>query len=303
MRILVFCFVVATSWIEVDAGTIYWANADLGIFSAELDGSNQTTIISGGVSTFPVDIGIDFGGQKIYWTDGTTQRIQRANLDGSNIEDLVTGLGSPRGLALDLLSDKIYWSDPITHKIQRANLDGSNVEDLVSTGINEPFGMSLDLAGNRMYWVDEHEKRIQRANLDGSNLETLVQFNTAISPRFIAIDGSADKLYWTLGGALESIQRANLDGSGIETLISGLGTVNGIALDFVGGMYWTDEGTDLIQRANTDGTGIQDITTSIGNPLGIIVAVPEPSSVSALIIVFSVLMTRRKRVAANAKMV
>ena len=38
---------------------------------------------------------------KMYWADSVTDKIQRANLDGSNIEDLVsTGLRSPRCIAL-----------------------------------------------------------------------------------------------------------------------------------------------------------------------------------------------------------
>lgn len=37
---------------------------------------------------------------KMYWADSVADKIQRANLDGSNIEDLVTGLGDPRGIAL-----------------------------------------------------------------------------------------------------------------------------------------------------------------------------------------------------------
>ena len=40
---------------------------------------------------------------KMYWVDWGTDKIQRANLDGSQVEDLVTsGWGSPTGLALDL---------------------------------------------------------------------------------------------------------------------------------------------------------------------------------------------------------
>ena len=35
-------------------------------------------------------------------------KIQRANLDGSNIETLVIGLGSPRGIGLDLTAGKMY---------------------------------------------------------------------------------------------------------------------------------------------------------------------------------------------------
>ena len=40
----------------------------------------------------------------IYWADAGTNKIQRANLDGSNVTDLVTGLSTPYGIALDLSS-------------------------------------------------------------------------------------------------------------------------------------------------------------------------------------------------------
>ena len=71
-------------------------------------------------------------------------KIQRANLDGSNIEDLVTqGLSGPAGIALDVAGGKMYWTnDWSTGKIQRANLDGSNVEDLVIE-LREPAGIAL----------------------------------------------------------------------------------------------------------------------------------------------------------------
>jgi hypothetical protein len=40
---------------------------------------------------------------KIYWREALTDKILRADLDGSNVEDLVTtGLSVPRGIALDL---------------------------------------------------------------------------------------------------------------------------------------------------------------------------------------------------------
>ena len=82
----------------------------------------------------------------MYWTDWGTDKIQRANLDGSNIEDLVTqGLSSPSGIALDVEGGKMYWTDWGTAKIQRANLDGSNVEDLVTRtqGLRGPNGIAL----------------------------------------------------------------------------------------------------------------------------------------------------------------
>jgi hypothetical protein len=45
---------------------------------------------------------------KMYWTDQNgLQKIQRANLDGSGVEDIVTGLSIPEGIALNLTAGKI----------------------------------------------------------------------------------------------------------------------------------------------------------------------------------------------------
>ena len=70
--------------------------------------------------------------------------IQRANLDGSQVEDLVTGLSGPLGIALDVQGGRIYWTENWTDKIQRANLDGSHVEDL-AMGLRPARGIALFL--------------------------------------------------------------------------------------------------------------------------------------------------------------
>ena len=87
----------------------------------------------------PVEIALDTAGNKVYWTESTLAdfMIQRADLDGSNVELLVTDLVSPSGIALDVAAGKMYWTDVGSSKIQRANLDGSGVEDLVTTGVIE----------------------------------------------------------------------------------------------------------------------------------------------------------------------
>ena len=87
----------------------------------------------------PHGIALDVAGGKMYWTDDSADRIQRANLDGSNIENLIThGLNDPYGIALDVAGGKMYWADEGANKIQRANLDGSNVETLVPHELKDP---------------------------------------------------------------------------------------------------------------------------------------------------------------------
>ena len=201
----------------------------------------------------------------MYWADENVQKIQRGDIDGSNIEDLVTGITKPRALALDIAGGKMYWADEEVDKIQRANLDGSNIEDLV-TGITKPRALALDVTGGKMYWADEEVDKIQRANLDGSNIEDLV-IAAIMKPRALALDVTGGKMYWA-DEEVDKIQRANLDGSNIEDLvIAAIMKPRALALDVTGGkMYWADEEVDKIQRANLDGSNIEDLVTGITKP-------------------------------------
>ena len=238
-----------------------------------------TYIVDPGSPSLPPGIGeplVVVAGGKMYWVDRMTAKIQRANLDGSEMEDLVTtGLEEPTDLALDVAGGKMYWSDRLTGKIQRANLDGSRIEDLV-TGVYDTWSLALDLAGGKMYWTNASRlgPRIQRANLDGSEVEDLVTTGL-FQMAGLALDMAGGKMYWTDYGA-NKIHRANLDGSRVEALVTtGLHGPWGLTLDFAGGkMYWADWVTDKIFRANFDGSEVEDLLSS-PNPASLFLMIPE----------------------------
>ena len=148
---------------------------------------------------------------KMYWTNaGRWDSIQRADIDGTNVKDLVTtGLSEPQDLALDLAGGKMYWTDQGTDKIQRAYLDGSNIEDLVST-LDYPVGLALDVTEGKMYWTDMGTDKIRRANHDGSNVEDLVTKGLS-RPRGIALDTVSGKMYWTTRGRTKSSGQTSMD--------------------------------------------------------------------------------------------
>lgn len=90
---------------RANAQTIYWT--DIGssrIQRLDLNaGEGVDDLLTTGQVFTPVGIALDAAGGKMYWTESTLAdfMIQRANLDGTNVELLVTHLVSPSGIALE----------------------------------------------------------------------------------------------------------------------------------------------------------------------------------------------------------
>ncbi len=203
------------------------------------------------------------GASKMYFGDSGIKKIQRSDVDGSNVEDLVTFTNvSPESLALDLDGGKMYWTEGWFNKIQRSDLDGSNVEDLVTTNLPAPNGIALDLNAGKIYWTDSSNDSIRRTDLDGTNLEVLITSAQGLdAPHAIALDVGGGKIYWTDRNTFK-IHRANLDGTGVEVVLNEGGLVNnfGIALDVPAGkMYWTTASAKKIRRADLDGSNMEDL--------------------------------------------
>lgn len=195
-------------------------------------------------------------GRMMYWTDKSTAKIQRMNLDTGCVEDILTqadGLDEPRGLAIDPAAKRMYWADTSTGAIHRSALDGSGDVQLV-TGLSAPADMALDTAGGKIYVAEIGTSSIRRVNLDGSGpIEDVV---TGVGqPYYIELDLTNSRIYWS-DVQNTIIHRANLDGTGVEDFITGLTYVRDMVLDLPAGkIYWGDRGSSNIQRANLDGTG------------------------------------------------
>ena len=105
-------------------GYIYWAEPLGRIRRMNLTASRKVTVnIATGLGE-PLSIAIANG--KIYWVEISGSgggKLQRANLDGTRIEQLKVFTGSvPAGISIDSSSNKIYWTK--ADKIQRTNLTG-----------------------------------------------------------------------------------------------------------------------------------------------------------------------------------
>jgi hypothetical protein len=268
-------------------GFLYWTDRSTDLIQrSPLNGGAIETLVDlkllyggDGSQFFSRGLVVDSAGGKMYWTDQTAGRIQRANLDGSNIETLLSGFanGALKGIEIDTAAGKFYWTDSVAQKIQRANLDGSGVQDLVTlqTGL---WDVALDTAAGKMYWGSSADDTIRRANLDGSGAELLWTGAASANPHGIAIDPLAGKMYWYDSSATQ-ILRANLNGSSVETAadLSGIAqsTVLWVNVDpRTNKIYWTDYYSNAIYRCNLDGSDMTMIVSGLDNPEESAIVVP-----------------------------
>ena len=265
-------------------GYIYWAKQREGISGrtawirrAELDGRQVETVITSTHSWSPYigDVVVDRDSAQIYWLLGRTTfapegtprgMIQRASLDGSNVETLLS-LDYPTlgELALDPIGRKMYWT--YQDGLSRANLDGSGLETIVpESQMGDGEGLALDVARNRVYWADPGwtflPTLIRQASLDGSGIVTIHELTGTAVPYGMAIDLEAQRLYWADGWDAV-IQCADTSGAAPETLVQHMGAID-IALDIPHGkMYWTgsEDGEEgqAVWRANLDGTEVEKL--------------------------------------------
>ena len=204
---------------------------------------------------------------RIYWHSG--DEIRRANLDGTNVEVLVTGVEYQAGFAFDVVESQMYWTE--FGKIKRANLDGTDVQVFVTErGVvgTEQSVVGLDLTKDKMYWATTalggiDRAKIKRVNLNGSDVQVLINGN-GLHQRVVydvALDVVGRKMYWVRWSTIfgeHGIIRASLDGSNVEVLVTGVNNPLCIALDTIERkMYWTEMNQWGIKRANLDGSNAE----------------------------------------------
>ena len=126
--------------VDVAGGKIYWITqtgerrGDLR--GANLDGTKAQLVQK--LTSVPYSLAVDTKNSKLYLTNAWG-KIQRLNVDGSRFEsNLITGLDTPKGIALDTVGRKIYWTEQGT--LRCAAFNGENLQNVV-TG----FGTSISI--------------------------------------------------------------------------------------------------------------------------------------------------------------
>ncbi|XP_028649665.2 low-density lipoprotein receptor-related protein 4 isoform X1 [Erpetoichthys calabaricus] len=237
---------------------IFARRTDIRMVSLDIPYFADVVLSVNGSMKNTIAIGVDPKEGKVYWSDSTLKKVSRANLNGTEYEDIITnGLLTTDGLAVDAVGRKIYWTDTGTNRIEVANLDGSMRKVLIWQNLDSPRAIALYHEMGYMYWTDwgEHAK-LERSGMDGSERIVLISQNLGW-PNGLAIDKAGSQLLWA-DAHTERIEAADLNGANRRTLVSPVQHPYGLTL-LGPHIYWTDWQTRSIQRADKN-TGSGTIT-------------------------------------------
>ncbi|XDV42945.1 hypothetical protein PO909_011511 [Leuciscus waleckii] len=159
---------------------VYWTDlAGRTINRASLEPGSESEIIINTALTSPEGLAVDVARRRLFWVDSTPDKIETANLDGSDRRVLFEkDLVNPRAIIVDSPTGTLYWTDwnREAPKIESSSVDGQNRRVLVQDGIGLPNALAYDSTTRQVCWADAGTKRLECISPNGTG-RRVVQSN------------------------------------------------------------------------------------------------------------------------------
>lgn len=105
----------------------------------------------------------------LVWSDrpSGTKAIRACNFDGSNVRNLYSSAGDPRGVIVDAAAERVYFCDRFggtasSGEINSVPLAGGARQQHL-TLLNRPADLRFDSAARTLYWCEENAGLIRAA--------------------------------------------------------------------------------------------------------------------------------------------
>ncbi|KAK2144187.1 hypothetical protein LSH36_778g00035 [Paralvinella palmiformis] len=202
----------------------------------------------------------------MYWIE-SKPLIQRSNLNGTDIKELVTSIGFPLVMALDPLKGRMYWADGSNGHIMSSDMDGQNSHEMFMNVLN-PLAMAL----YDIILICESMGILEvDVSMEG-DLGRKIGLVSHMKTTGVAFDSKDDKVYFINynNGDIMTVFRNN---SELKLLTNGTGTMDGdrnlaLSLD-TNEIFWTNSNEDCISRMTLSGENKTCISVTANYPTGI----------------------------------
>jgi len=185
-------------WSEINREVIRCANIDPRV-KGKVEKKNIVT--SGLVK--PEGLACDWIGNKIYWTDSDTKRIEVSGLSGLDTDRSVliwSDLDLPRAISVAPEQGLMFWTDWGQYpRIERCGMNGDldTRQVLVESDIVWPNGLTLDYQDKRLFWLEAKLGYIASTDWEGNNRKTIFVGDKQTLPQPFAITMASGALFWT----------------------------------------------------------------------------------------------------------
>ncbi|WP_340106197.1 BspA family leucine-rich repeat surface protein [Rhodohalobacter sp. 8-1] len=278
--LLISLFLLCFAYVDVRAQfeiQLWTSNGDNKI--QQLVEGTASGLITDGTIT-PWGLAVDQAAGKLYWSSVFEGTISRADLDGGNIETILSGLDLPRGIALDEITNTLFWAEGGSSSpgIKSVNLGESPlvVTDINTSDVVSPYHMAVDTERQYVYWVDNasNVKQINRIKYDGSGLETIITDVYVKQVAGITLNASGSTLYWSdFEDDLIYSANASSEDQNVQIVheISDAATPWAMDVDAESeSLYWTDYLNSAIYRINLSTSVQTELASGISTPSGFV---------------------------------
>ena len=210
--------------IATTSSAVYWTEPILKAIKVDYNNSYTiTTLIDMNSHGGGIPRGIVADGNFLYWTESGTNKIRGANINGTNIHDVLsTTVYSPGFLAMDFSTHTLYWLNESSpwKAIMSCDTSGNNVKTVVAN-ITQAWSFAIDQTSHLIYWINTGVDSLQKANYAGTLPAPIVDVagNLSRYTRGMAFDNAGTNLYWSDLGS-DHIMRYHIVGGAVDQLAS-----------------------------------------------------------------------------------
>ncbi|MEX2603936.1 MAG: T9SS type A sorting domain-containing protein [Gracilimonas sp.] len=252
--------------LDQENAKLYVLTATDEIQKMNIDGSDMEVLVdSGFVDGNQIKLDLEDG--KIYWTsDGDSfeempGKIQRANLDGSGLEEVYTNEEYGfSGLFLDTSNNTMYVTTRNLTSVLKMDMEGTTVSEIYNennSGLVDPRKMIYHEGADELIWTRNGDTQydvpyhVIKTSAEGSGeLETLFSNDAEINS--LELDEENDRLFWGISqGSQAQLYVGDIDGNNAQMLqeISWSGTtrIRDIAYKAsTNEVFWIVDGSEWI---------------------------------------------------------
>ncbi|XP_067312647.1 pro-epidermal growth factor [Pseudorasbora parva] len=161
-----------------------------------LNGGDQRRIVSRVGRSILLDFHLSEG--TMFWADKHSGQINRAGLDGTGRQKLLSSGKRITGLAVNWIENSVLWSNADKGTIHRMDTDGRN-EKTVLRDLSQPKSVVVDPNERYIFWLSNGlTSSIQRSDMTGGKIATVLKVADRL--KGLALDHRDRRLFWVQQG-------------------------------------------------------------------------------------------------------